>query len=112
MSSYIAGKKRPKDVFSSQMHWFFSNRDKRRIQECYSSSFFFFNMKENLAPAVMHMHEDTTVMNESVFKNGIITLYAVERKKKKNSSRHKAKSKRSLCFVFLCIWKLSHFSVR
>lgn len=74
--------------------------------------FFFFNMKENLAPAVMHMHEDTTVMNESVFKNGIITLYAVERKKKKNSSRHKAKSKRSLCFVFLCIWKLSHFNVR
>lgn len=73
-------------------------------------------MKENLAPAVMHMHEDTTIMNERqqiVFKNGIITLYDVDRKKKrKNSSRHKAKSKRSLCFLFLCIWKLSHFSVR
>lgn len=102
MSSYIAGKKRPKDVFSSQIHWFFSNRDKRRIQECYSSSFFFFNMKENLAPAVMHMHEDTTVMNESVFKNGIITLYAVERKKKEKLIKAQSKKqKKPLLRLFM-----------
>lgn len=64
--------------------------------------FFFFNMKENLAPAVMHMHEDTTVMNESVFKNGIITLYAVERKKKEKLIKAQSKKqKKPLLRLFM-----------
>lgn len=57
-------------------------------------------MKENLAPAVMHMHEDTTVMNESVFKNGIITLYAVERKKRKTHQGTKQKAKEAFASSF------------
>lgn len=54
-------------------------------------------MKENLAPAVMHMHEDTTIMNERqqiVFKNGIITLYDVDRKKKEKLIKAQSKKQK------------------
>jgi len=61
-------------------------------------------MKENLAPAVMHMHEDTTIMNERqqiVFKNGIITLYDVDRKKKgKTHQGTKQKAKEAFASSF------------
>lgn len=63
-------------------------------------------MKENLAPAVMHMHEDTTIMNERqqiVFKNGIITLYDVDRKKKKEKliKAQSKKQKKPLLPLFM-----------
>lgn len=73
----------------------------------------FCNMKEDLAPAVMHMHEkEASWMKESKLSLKMVLLLQTLWKKREKSSRHWAKNKINVCFLFLWTWRLSHFSVR